>query len=140
MKRILILCVAAILCATIICGARVSTAYIDYSMSVADAQTQAQQTKQAHADAPALSDKAKLEIRDEQLAGTRMIAEFQNLQSTIEKAQKRQEELKLAFAASDKNLQSLTKDVCGDPKLWALDLDALQCKPAPQPSPTPKSN
>lgn len=97
-------------------------------------------TKQAHADAPALSDKAKLEIRDEQLAGTRIIAEFQNLQSTIEKAQKRQEDLKLAFTASDKKLQSLVKDVCGDQKLWVLDIDALQCKPAPQPSPTPKAN
>lgn len=108
-------------------------------------QVGAQQTKQAHADAPALSDKAKLEVQSEVLALTQiqiqsnaLAQEYQNRMRNDERFKKLDEATKEHQARLNGLLDASKKELKVADGL-VFDLDSLGWV-KPQPSPTPKAN
>ena len=105
-----------------------------------------QPTKQAHAESIAtLSDKAKLEIRDEQLALTQIQMQLNALAQQYQDEMKKDERYKKIEAASNEHsskLQSLidaSKKELKVPDGMEFDFGSLSWV-KPQPSPTPKPN
>jgi len=76
-------------------------------------------------DAPIVPDKVALQIRTEQLTQARAASEFNQLIQTD--IGKRLVALQNQLNQSAGKLNDLTKGVCGDPKLWALDIDQMKC-------------
>ena len=89
---------------------------------------------------PPIPDKVALEIRTQQLTMMRMSQEFQSLQKQIDESPvgKRMKELQTQYEAAAKKLVDTSKGLCGDDKLWVLDLDAMKCVPPPKETATKK--